>query len=52
MSKYPDASIPGTEAWTKAAAKAAPGGDVARLDWRTPEGHAIRLTVLAVTPAG
>ncbi len=23
-----------------------------QIDWRTPEGHAIRLTVLAVTPAG
>ncbi len=42
MSKYPDASIPGTEAWTKAAAKAAPGGDVARLDWRTPEGLTVK----------
>ncbi|WP_374267597.1 nucleoside diphosphate kinase regulator [Zoogloea sp.] len=23
-----------------------------QIDWQTPEGHAIRLTVLAVTPAG
>ena len=23
-----------------------------RIDWQTPEGHAIRLTVLAVSPAG
>ena len=23
-----------------------------QIDWRTPEGHAIRLTVLAVSPAG
>jgi hypothetical protein len=38
MSKYPDVSVPGPDAWAKAAAKAAPEGNPAKLDWRTPEG--------------
>ena len=42
MSKYPDVNIPGMEAWTKAAAKAAPGGDVSKLNWQTPEGLTVK----------
>ena len=42
MSKYPQVSIPSLAAWTEAAAKSAPGGDVKRLDWLTPEGIAIK----------
>jgi methylmalonyl-CoA mutase len=30
------------EAWTKAAARSAPGGDLAALDWVTPEGITVR----------
>src|SRR5689334_19781685 len=30
------------DAWTKAAARSAPGGDVAALDWVTPEGIVVR----------
>ncbi|MBI4985692.1 MAG: hypothetical protein HZC24_10235 [Rhodocyclales bacterium] len=37
MSKYPDVTVPGVDAWAKAAAKAAPDGDVAKLNWQTPE---------------
>jgi len=42
MSKYPDASIPTLDAWAKAAAKAAPGGDVSKLNWVTPEGLTVK----------
>ncbi len=42
MSKYPEVSIPSLEAWAKAAAKSAPGGDVNNLGWKTPEGIAIK----------
>ena len=42
MSKYPDVSIPGLDAWAKAAAKAAPEGDPARLNWVTPEGLTVK----------
>ncbi|MBL8473190.1 MAG: methylmalonyl-CoA mutase [Rhodocyclaceae bacterium] len=31
-----------TDAWLKAAAKSAPGGDVSKLDWVTPEGIRVR----------
>ena len=30
------------DAWTKAAAKSAPGGDVAALNWKTPEGITVK----------
>ncbi len=30
------------DAWQKAAAKSAPGGDVASLDWKTPEGIVVK----------
>jgi len=42
MSKDPEVSTPPMEAWNKAAAKSAPGGDVRALDWNTPEGIAIK----------
>jgi methylmalonyl-CoA mutase len=42
MSKYPEVKIPGLESWAKAAAKAAPEGDVARLNWLTPEGLTVK----------
>ena len=42
MSKHPEANIPSLEAWAKAAAKAAPGGDPGKLDWITPEGLRVK----------
>ena len=42
MSKSPEVSIPSIDAWQKAAAKSAPGGDPARLDWVTPEGITVK----------
>jgi methylmalonyl-CoA mutase len=42
MSKAPEVSIPSIDAWTKAAAKSAPGGDVAKLNWVTPEGLTVK----------
>ncbi len=42
MSKAPEVSIPSIEAWTKAAAKSAPDGDVANLNWVTPEGLTVK----------
>ena len=42
MSKAPEVSIPTIDAWTKAAAKSAPGGDVAKLNWVTPEGLTVK----------
>ncbi|MFA6440834.1 MAG: methylmalonyl-CoA mutase [Sterolibacterium sp.] len=42
MSKYPEVGTPSLEAWNKAAAKSAPGGDVQALAWNTPEGIAVK----------
>ena len=42
MSKYPEVGIPSLEAWAKAAAESAPGGDVNQLVWTTPEGIVIK----------
>jgi methylmalonyl-CoA mutase len=42
MGKYPDLTIPGLDAWAKAAARAAPEGDVSRLNWVTPEGLTVK----------
>jgi methylmalonyl-CoA mutase len=42
MSKHPDVTVPSIDTWAKAAAKAAPGGDVAKLDWQTPEGLTVK----------
>ena len=42
MSKAPAVTIPSLDAWTKAAAKSAPDGDVSHLDWITPEGLTVK----------
>jgi methylmalonyl-CoA mutase len=42
MSKYPEVTVPGLDAWNKAAAKSAPAGDVSQLDWKTPEGLTVK----------
>ncbi|MDO8932951.1 MAG: methylmalonyl-CoA mutase family protein, partial [Rhodocyclaceae bacterium] len=42
MSKYPDVTTPALDAWTKAAAKSAPAGDVGKLTWNTPDGLAVK----------
>ena len=39
MSQTPD---PRLEAWRKAAAKSAPGGDLSKLDWVTPDGITVK----------
>ena len=41
-SKHPEIDVPGLDAWAKAAAKSAPGGDVAKLRWVTPEGLTVK----------
>jgi methylmalonyl-CoA mutase len=38
--------------WNKAAAKSAPGGDVAKLDWVTPEGLTVKPLYTAADTAG
>jgi methylmalonyl-CoA mutase len=47
-SKLPEFPHAGLEAWLKAAAKSAPGGDVARLNWVTPEGIVVKPLYTAV----
>ncbi|MBI5862138.1 MAG: methylmalonyl-CoA mutase [Rhodocyclales bacterium] len=42
LSAYPKVDIPSLAAWAKSAAKSAPGGDVSRLDWVTPEGLTVK----------
>ncbi|MGE5466290.1 MAG: methylmalonyl-CoA mutase [Ignavibacteria bacterium] len=42
MSKYPEVTVPSLESWTKSAAKAAPEGDVAKLNWNTPDGLVVK----------
>ncbi len=42
MSKYPEVEVPGVDAWAKAAGKSAPDGDVARLNWNTPDGLIVK----------
>ena len=42
MNKYPDVKLPSLEDWNRAAAKSAPGGDVAKLAWVTPEGITVK----------
>jgi methylmalonyl-CoA mutase len=42
MSKFPEANIPSLDTWTKAAAKSAPGGDVDKLNWVSPEGLTVK----------
>ncbi len=41
-SSTPAANVPALDAWTRAAAKSAPGGDVAALNWETPEGLVVK----------
>ena len=38
----PKITVPPIDAWTKAAAKSAPGGDVDKLNWVTPEGITVK----------
>ncbi|HMN77955.1 MAG TPA: methylmalonyl-CoA mutase [Burkholderiaceae bacterium] len=40
------------DAWRKAAAKVAPGGDLAALDWHTPEGIVVKPLYTAADTAG
>jgi methylmalonyl-CoA mutase len=42
MSKHPEVAVPPLDVWAKAAAKAAPDGDLSRLDWKTPEGLTVK----------
>ncbi|MDK9723858.1 MAG: methylmalonyl-CoA mutase [Sterolibacteriaceae bacterium MAG5] len=42
MSKTPAVTVPAIDAWTKAAAKFAPDGDVSKLNWNTPEGLVVK----------
>jgi methylmalonyl-CoA mutase len=49
-----DESLPDSaqlDAWRKAAAKSAPGGDVEALNWRTPEGLVVKALYTAVDTA-
>ncbi len=41
-SKTPEFSPASLEAWAKSAAKSAPGGDVAALNWLTPDGISVK----------
>ena len=52
MSKVPQVNVPGLDAWAKAAAKSAPGGDVKALDWITPEGLTVKPLYTAADVAG
>ncbi len=40
------------DAWARAAAKSAPGGDLERLNWRTPEGLVVKPLYTAADTAG
>ena len=42
MTQKPEFTPATLEAWHKAAAKSAPGGDVSRLDWVTPDGIRVK----------
>ncbi len=42
LNSFPKVSIPSLDAWAKAAAKSAPGGDVSQLNWITPEGLTVK----------
>ena len=46
------ASAAELEAWSRAAAKSAPGGDLAALDWHTPEGICVKPLYTAADVAG
>ena len=42
MSKYPEVKLPSLDDWGREAAKSAPGKDLSRLDWVTPEGITVK----------
>ncbi|MCX7897161.1 MAG: methylmalonyl-CoA mutase [Rhodocyclaceae bacterium] len=42
MNRDPELKIPSLETWEKAAAKSAPGGDLHKLSWVTPEGLVVK----------
>ena len=52
MSSAPEFSPASLEQWTKAAARSAPGGDVAALTWHTPEGLQVKPLYTAADVAG
>jgi methylmalonyl-CoA mutase len=49
---YPDVPAATLDAWAKAAAKSAPGGDATRLNWTTPEGLTVKPLYTAADAAG
>jgi methylmalonyl-CoA mutase len=51
-SDYPACPTPDLEAWKKAAAKHAPGGNLDNLTWTTPEGLAVKPLYTAADVAG
>ena len=52
MSASPDSKAAMLAAWKNAAAKAAPRGDLAALDWHTPEGIVVKPLYTAADTAG
>ncbi len=49
---HKQASAAALQAWAQAAAKSAPGGDLAALDWHTPEGITVKPLYTAADLAG
>jgi methylmalonyl-CoA mutase len=47
--EFPQATL---EQWARSAAKSAPGGDLAALEWRTPEGLSVKPLYTAADTAG
>ena len=52
MSASPETKAATLDDWRKAAARAAPGGDLAALDWHTPEGIVVKPLYTAADTAG
>ncbi|MFM2276307.1 MAG: hypothetical protein RL211_2179 [Pseudomonadota bacterium] len=52
ISKPPEFQLTSLETWTKAAAKSAPGGNVAGLNWLTPDGITVKALYTAEDLAG
>ena len=52
VEEAPKADDAGLTAWRNAAARSAPGGDIARLDWTTPEGIVVKPLYTAADLAG
>ncbi|MBX3587163.1 MAG: methylmalonyl-CoA mutase [Ramlibacter sp.] len=50
--KTPPFATPGLDAWAKAAAKSAPGGDLSALNWQTPDGITVKPLYTAADTAG